>query len=331
MKVIITDCDHDNVDIEREIFERASIPFCLKQARTEEEVIEQCADGDIFIVQYARITERVIKSCPRLKYIVRYGVGVDTIDLKAAEAYGVQVGNVPDYGMNEVADHAVALALALARKITVMNEKTKTGCWDYTAAIPVRRFGSMTAGVIGLGRIGRNFARKMDALGFHVIGFDPYFKETEETRAYVKQTAFEEVLKEADIISLHCPAEGNRKLFSDEAFRLMKPSAVIVNAARGGIIDEDALKRALEEGRLGGAALDCMENEPVSRKHPLFLEKNVIVTPHMAWYSEEAALELKRKVAEESVRFAKGEPIHYPVNHPSRLRGRGDTGKQGEN
>ena len=314
MRVIITDCDHDNIDIEKKVFADAGMSVELRQAVTEDEVIAQCQDAEIFIVQYAKITEKVMDNCPCLKYVVRYGVGVDTIDIPAATRHGIQVGNVPDYGMNEVADHAIALAMSMIRKTIEMNAFTKNQKWDYTKAIPIHRFSEMTVGVIGLGRIGRNFAQKMHALGFKVIGTDPYFKATPETDAYVKPVSMEDVITQSDVISLHCPADGNMNLFCAETFKKMKNTAILINVARGGIINEKDLDQALTDGEIGGAALDCMLGEPVSKDSPLFRHENLVVTPHMAWYSQEAALELKRKVAEESVRFARGEAIHYPIN-----------------
>ena len=245
--------------------------------------------------------------------MVRDGVGVDTVDLKAAAEYGIQVGNVPDYGMNEVADHALALLLMMLRKTDQMNRFTKTTGWDYTQSIPIRRFSEQTVGVVGLGRIGRNFAEKAAALGFRVIGYDPMVNQGERI-GNAEAVSFEELLKQSDAVSLHCPADGNQNLFDMEAFRVMKDSAVIVNAARGGIINEEDLDRALKEKVIAGAALDCMKSEPMMTDSSIFENENLIVTPHMAWYSEEAAMELKRKAAEEAVRFAKGEAIHYPVN-----------------
>ena len=254
-----------------------------------------------------------MKALPELKYVVRYGVGVDTVDLKAAAEYGIQVGNVPDYGMNEVADHALALLLMMLRKTDQMNRFTKTTGWDYTQSIPIRRFSEQTVGVVGLGRIGRNFAEKAAALGFRVIGYDPMVNQGERI-GNAEAVSFEELLKQSDAVSLHCPADGNQNLFDMEAFRVMKDSAVIVNAARGGIINEEDLDRAPKEKVIAGAALDCMKSEPMMTDSSIFENENLIVTPHMAWYSEEAAMELKRKAAEEAVRFAKGEAIHYPVN-----------------
>lgn len=313
MKVYITDCDHDNINIEKEIFDKAGIELTLKDAISEDDVIEQCKDGDIFIVQYAKISRKVMENCPNLKYIVRYGVGVDTIDVEAATELGVQVGNVPDYGMNEVADHAISLALSFLRKINTMNNFTKNEKWDYTRAIPIHRFSTLTVGVVGLGRIGSNFARKMSALGFNVIGFDPR-REVIRELDYVEIVDFEELLEKSDLISIHCPADNNYDLFDKNAFSKMKKTSFIINTARGGIINEGALEWALNNDIIAGACLDCMLNEPVDKSNPLFKHENVIVSPHIAWYSEESAQELKRKVAEESVRFAKGEDIHYPIN-----------------
>ncbi|WP_311480439.1 C-terminal binding protein [uncultured Anaerococcus sp.] len=313
MKVYITDCDRDNVNIEKEVLKKAGIDLILKKAVSEDEVIEQCKDGEIFIVQYAKITRKVMENCPDLKYIVRYGVGVDTVDVEAATELGIQVGNVPDYGMNEVADHAISLALCFLRKINMMNNFTKNDKWDYTEAIPIYRFSTLTVGVVGLGIIGSNFAKKMSALGFKVIGFDPYKKNIKELD-FVKMVDFEGLLKDSDFISIHCPADNNIDLFDKDAFSKMKKTSFIINTSRGGIINEEALEWALSNEIIAGACLDCMINEPVDKSSLLFKHENVIVSPHIAWYSEESAQELKRKVAEEAVRFAKGEDIHYPIN-----------------
>ena len=313
MKVIITDCDHANINIEKEILDKAGLEFVLKQCKTEEDLIEQCKDGNIFINQYAPITRKVMEALPNLKMVVRYGVGVNNVDVKAATDLGVQVCNVPDYGMNEVADQAIAMMMALVRKVVMMNKYTKEVKWDYIHSMPIRRNSTMTVGVVGLGRIGRNFAEKAHHLGFNVIGYDPYYKETEEIKFIVPST-IDEIIEKSDIISIHCPLDGNKDLFDASAFKRMKNTAYIINVSRGGIINEKALDEALTNGEIAGAALDCVEFEPMMPGSPLFKHENLIVSPHMGWYSEEAASELKRKVAEESVRFAVGEVVHYPVN-----------------
>lgn len=314
MKVIITDCDHKDINIETEVFNKAGVDFELKQCHTEDDLINQCKDADAFVVQYAHITKKVMDALPKLKMVVRYGVGVDTIDVPEATKHGIQVCNVPDYGMNEVADHALALMMALTRKIVLMNNYTKQEKWDYTHAIPIHRACTQTVGVIGLGRIGRNFATKAHALEYKVIGYDPYYKETEATK-FIQAMSLEDVIKNADIISLHIPADGNKNLFNKETFAKMKNNAVIINVARGGIINEEDLYEALKTHQISGAAIDCAATEPMPVGSKLFELDNYLATPHMAWYSEEAAQELKRKVAEEAVSFLKEHKVRYPINH----------------
>lgn len=317
MKAIITDCDHKSIEIEKELFEKANIPLELKQCHSEEEVIANCQDADVLIVQYAPITRKVMEACPNLKGIIRYGVGVDTLDVKAATDLGIQIGNVPDYGVNEVADHALALALAMQRKIVKMNDQVKEKGWDYIPAIPIHRLSDLTCGIVGLGRIGRNLARKMKALGFHVIAYDPYLAQKKVEKEF-DLVEFDDLLKQSDIVSIHCPLEGNENLFDKKAFEKMKDTACIINVARGGIINEEDLLKALQDKEISQAALDCLKHEPASKDNPLFSLENVIVTPHMAWYSEEANEELKRKVATEAIKLLKGEPLDYPVNNPNK-------------
>ncbi len=315
MKVIITDCDHKNINIETDILSAAGLEVELLQCRTEEDLISQCKDADVFINQYAPITEDVMKSLDNLKLVIRYGVGVNNVDVSAATRLGVQVCNVPDYGMNEVADHALALMLSLIRKVVMMNNYTKNVKWDFKKSIPIRRLSTLTVGVVGLGRIGRNFATKVHALGCNIIGYDPYYKPSEEDGfGFITSVKIEELIQQSDVISIHCPLEGARNLFNEEAFKNMKNTAYIINVARGGIIDEVALDKALENGEIAGAALDCVEFEPMHTDSALFRHENFICTPHMAWYSEEAEVDLKRKVAEEAARFCKGEQVKYPVN-----------------
>lgn len=315
MKVIITDCDHENIDIEARVLEQAGIEFKLLQCHTEEDLISMCKGAEIFINQYAPVTDRVMESLPQLRMVVRYGVGVDNVDVAAAARRGVQVCNVPDYGTNEVADQAMAFMFALLRKTILMNSHTKTCGWDYSKAVPLRRLSTLTVGVVGIGRIGRNFARKANAMGCRVIGCDPFYKPSEtDGTGFIAAVDFDTLLRESDVISIHCPLDNARDLFGASAFDRMKTGAVLINTARGGIVNEKDLNLALASGKLAGAAMDCMENEPVAPGHPLFRHGNFIVTPHMSWYSEESFQDLKRKAAEEAVRFSMGEAVKYPVN-----------------
>lgn len=270
----------------------------------------------MWINQYAPITRRVIESCSNLELVVRYGVGVNNIDLIAASEHGIQVCNIPDYGTEEVADHALALMLSLTRKIPSTNRSVKKGDWDYQKSIPIYRHSVQTIGVIGLGRIGTEFARRVLALGSRVIVFDP-----NKARRYkgdivnhVEFVSFNQLLSESDVISIHCPLDTAHNLIGESELHQMKASAYLINVSRGGIVNEKALNFALINKWIAGAAMDVSEKEPIAKDSPLLAHENFLCTPHMAWYSEQAAEELKRKVAEEAVRYLNDQPLDYPVN-----------------
>jgi D-3-phosphoglycerate dehydrogenase len=317
-KIVITDCDHPSVQIETDILERRGFEVVLEQCRTEEDVIEKCRDAVGLINQYAPLTGKVFRELANCKVIVRYGVGVDNVDLDAASAYGIQVCNVPDYGVEEVSDHALAMTLSLVRKINLLSNEVKRNNWDFQVAQPIRRLKELTFGVVGLGRIGRATARKALGMGWRVIGCD---RNEAGPMEGVDQVAFDELIAEADMISIHVPlTDETHHLFNRDVFRRMKNTAVLVNTARGPIVDEGALLEALRNGEIAGAAIDVMENEPPLKDHPLFALDNVIITPHAAWYSEEAFRELKRKAAEEAANVILDGKPRYPVNavHPVR-------------
>lgn len=317
MSIVISDCDHTSIEQEIAVLAAADMeaPRWLN-CRTEEDLIRDCKGATSIINQYAPMTRKVFAAlAPELKQVVRYGVGVNNVDLVAATEFGVQVCNVPDYGMHEVSDHTTALMLAMARKIVPMSNKTKAGEWDYQSSIPLFRLCEQTVGTVGLGRNGRLFAKKAAAFGCKIIAYDEYYKPAAGDDLNVSLVSLDELTREADFVVINCPlTDETRNMFSDEAFKKMKKTAVIVNASRGGIIDEAALARALESGEIAGAALDVSEKEPMDAASPLRKFDNCIITPHMAWYSEEAALELKRKVAEEAVRMVTGQAVKYPVN-----------------
>ncbi|MGE4276768.1 MAG: C-terminal binding protein [Lawsonibacter sp.] len=315
MKIIVTDCDHASMDQENAVFEKEGLTYELVQCRTEDDLIATCRGYQIAINQYAPFTRKVLQAlAPELKQIVRYGVGVNNVDLIAATELGVQVCNVPDYGMNEVADQAASMLLALWRKVCLMDRCTKGEKWDYTRAIPIHRIPGRTVGIYGLGRIGRTFARRMKGFDVELIACDPKLGLGGEVDG-VKIVSFDTLLEKSDAISIHSPLnEETRGKFDLAAFEKMKSDAVLVNTARGGIVSEADLYTALSTGMIGAAGLDVVVQEPMRPGSPLFELENYICTPHIAWYSEEAARELKQKVAEEAARFAKGEKVCYPVN-----------------
>lgn len=316
-KIIICDCDHNNVDVEADVFTAAGQDFKWLHCQTQQEVIDQCQGAVCFLNQYARMDEAIFKAIPTLKLIVRYGVGVDNVNLADATKYGVQVCNVPDYGMNEVADQAMALMLSVVRKTWLLGNRVQAGAWNYAEAIPVRRLSTLTVGVVGTGRIGSEFAKRLRPFGCKVIAFDTSY--TQPSRHFPTDIEYcaslEELLSQSDVVSLHCSLNaGNQCMMNEKTFAQMKDGAYFINVSRGGLVDEAALDAALTSGKLAGAGIDVVTTEPLDRASPLFRHPNLIITPHMAWYSEEAALELKRKCAEEAVRFLNGESPRYPVN-----------------
>ncbi len=312
LELIITDCDHTDIEIETNILKKANVNFELMQCKTEDDLINNCKEAKVFINQYAPVTRKVMENLPNLKLVVRYGVGVNNVDLVAAKDHGVAVCNVPDYGMNEVADQAMALMLELVRQTSKMSALVKSGVWDYQKAIPIYRISGKRIGIFGIGRIGTEMAKRASGFGLEVVAYDPQVKELKDDRAnYIKLVSKDELLKTSDLISIHCPADNNIDLISTAEFKQMKNTVFIVNTARGGIINEKALLHALENDEIAGAGLDTTETEPVSNKDKLYATNKFVCTPHMGWYSEESALELKRKVAEESVRFLKGEALNW--------------------
>jgi D-3-phosphoglycerate dehydrogenase len=310
--VIITDCDHGTIVPEEAVLRAAGVEYRLHQAKSEEDVIAVARDADAIILQYAPITGRVLDGLPRCRIAVRYGVGVDTVDLAAATERGVMVANVPDYCIEEVSDHAIAMLLSLWRGVTTYDRAIRNGTWSTTERQPMPRLAGRVLGVIGVGRIGAQAARKAAGVGMRVIGYDPYLSSLP---AGIQKVTLDELLQQADAVSLHMPLTAeSRHLINEAALRKMKPSALLINTARGGIVDTAALIRALREGWIAGAALDVLEQEPVPRDSPLLSVPNVIVNPHASWYSDESVPELKRKTAEIAVAVLRGQRPTSVVN-----------------
>jgi len=315
--VLICGLDHANIVEEQDVLARAGVRFEVVPARTEAEYLERCGDADGLLVQYGAVTRRVLEGLPRLRVIVRYGVGVDGIDLAAATDQGVPVVNVPDYGTDEVANHAVALLLALARRIARLDRQTRSGGWDVFRVGPVTRLAGQTVGILGCGRIGSAVARKLGGFDVRLLGCDPYIGTFPPG---VQPVAFERLLAESDYLTIHCPlTPDTRHLFDAETLARLRPTAVLINTARGGLVDTAALVEALQLGHLAGAGLDVLEAEPIDPASPLLRMEQVIVTPHAAWYSEEGRSDLKRRAAEEAVRVLRGERPRHCVN-PDVLR-----------
>lgn len=315
MKILLTDCDHANLEQENAVFQENNLEFHREQCKTEDDLIEKAKGYGICMNQYAPFTRKVLeKLAPDLKLVVRYGVGVNNVDLEAATEFGVKICNVPDYGMNEVADQAVAFMMALTRKLAFMNHYTKEKDWDYTKAIPIYRLQEQTVGIFGMGRIGRTFAQRMSGFGMRRIGCDICYK-TGDIVDGVEMVDFETLLRESDILSIHSPLDDStRNVFNLENMKKMKKTSYLVNVSRGGIINESDLYTILKEKHIAGAGIDVVAEEPMKPGAELFSLDNFLCTPHIAWYSEQSAKELKTKVAVQACKFAKGQELDYWVN-----------------
>jgi D-3-phosphoglycerate dehydrogenase len=294
-QVVITDCDHGSIEEEKEEFDRTGAELMLAQVQEEKDLIRACREADGLLNQYALLTRRVLENLPKCKVISRYGVGVDSVDLKAATDLGIIVANVPDYCVDEVANQTLSMILTLIRKTALFDQKVKSGHWDFRLGMPIHRTRGMTLGLIGCGKIGLEVAKRISVFGVRVIAFDPYLEKAPEG---IELKDFDTVLKESNFISIHCPLnDSTRHLIGGSAFRKMERKPIIVNTSRGPIIDEKALVQALKEGLVSGAGLDVLEKEPPDPQHPLLKMDNVILSPHMGFYSEESIRELKQRTA----------------------------------
>ena len=274
---------------------------------------------DALLVQDTPIDAAFIARLVRCRVLGLYGAGVDNADVAAALRRGLAVVHVPDYGTEEVADHALCLLLACARGLAPLGAALRGGAWDYgTAARPLHRIRGRTLGVIGLGRIGRHLAAKSHALELRVLGTDPKVGPVEAAAAGIEWRPLPELLAESDFVSLHAPlVPATARLIGRAEFALMRPGAYLINVARGGLVDETALLEALKAGRLAGAGLDVLLVEPAPAGHPLIGHPRVVMTPHSAWYSEEAMHDLKRLLAEDVLRVLRGETPRCPVTRPA--------------
>jgi D-3-phosphoglycerate dehydrogenase / 2-oxoglutarate reductase len=313
--VAITDYVFPSLEPEHRVLAPLGVELRSAQSKSEEEIIALTQEADAVLNCYAKMTARVIEKLERCKIIARYGIGVDNVDLAAASKARILVTNVPDYCVDEVSDHALALLLALARRITVADGAVKAGAWDVVAHAGIRRLREQTLGLFGFGKIAKALASKVQPLGMKVLVYDPYLDPALIAQHGAEAVSLDRLLAEADAISIHVPLSSEtRNLIGQRELARMKPAAFLINTSRGGIVDEQALATALKEGRLGGAALDVLSVEPSPRDHPLRQAPNIILTPHLAFYSRESVIELQTKAAEEVARALKGEPPRSPVN-----------------
>ena len=316
-QIVNVDCNF-TYDLERQQIEAAGADLVLRKARTEEEIIAACQQAAIILFENTEtpLTARVISALPACRAIVRYGVGVDSIDLAAATQHGVVVANAADFCTEEVSDHAVALILAGVRRIAYFDRKIRGGSWQgYDPNLALRRVGSLTLGLLGWGRIAQAVARKMAGFQMRILVADPYVRSL-PSGSPVQLVSKEQLLRDADLLSLHLPLNmETRHVINESALQLMKPSALLINTSRGGVVDESALVRALQEKRLSGAALDVFEVEPLPATSPLRVMEQVTLTPHHAASSQYAMQHLHRTVADSVDALLHGFSPPFVINH----------------
>ena len=311
-RVLFTDLPWGDAEIERAALSKVGADVVEAPNGEEATLVELARDATAIATCWAQVTARVIQSAPRCRLVARMGIGLDNIAIPAATQRGIPVTNVPDYCVEEVAEHALALLLALARNVAFFHLRTKHGEYDLQAAPPMRRLSTQTLGLFGLGRTGQAVARKARGLGLNVVA---HTASGNDYGAGCEMVSFDELLARSDYLSLHAPlTDQTRHLLNDAAFARMKPSACLINTSRGALVDEQALYRALQSGRLAGAGLDVFEREPADLALPLYRDERVIVTPHAAFVSVESLIELRHRVCEQIAAALAGRRPHNVVN-----------------
>ncbi len=319
-KIVFTDYYYPDIDQEKEILGRlpgAELVDCTREvpggAKDEDSILEHAIDADALIVQFARITRRVIMGMKKCRIISRYAIGVDTIDIEAAREKGIVIANVPDYCIEEVSDTALAHILNCVRKVANANDLLRAGKWAYQKIRPIHRFATLTVGLVAFGHIARRLAEKLRPFGNRVLAYDPFFTDKEKY-PWVEFLAIEELLRRSDIVSVHAPLSGSTHHLIDRSrLALVKPGTIVVNTSRGGLVDEKALAEAIEDGRVTGAGLDVLEypDEEYCKSALMKYPDRVCITPHFGWYSEEAIQDLQRKTALNVLEmFTKGAPLY---------------------
>lgn len=320
MKVVVSDYLEPDLNWEKEQFDKMNLESEFYQLKHEpvKKLIEKIHDADILIVNMSKIDKQVVSHLEKCKLIIRHGAGYDNIDVKAASDLGITVSYIPDYCADEVAEQAVMLLLTSYRKfvnqLKSFESSVLKGKWDYSEVMPLRRFSGKKAGIIGCGRIGQKVLNVLRSFGMEISVYDPFLSIEKQKEYKITTKSLEEVLTNSDVITIHSSLDSTTyHLIGEKELRLMKPESIIVNTARGGIIDTIALAKACKEKWIAGAAIDVYENEPPEKNFPLIGLDNVILTPHLSWYSEDAGWDIRKKIVEDISRFIKGEKPRFPV------------------
>ncbi|HTI50668.1 MAG TPA: C-terminal binding protein [Planctomycetaceae bacterium] len=316
MKVAVTDYTFPSLEIETAILEPLGCRIVAGQCKTPAQLIELTRDADYVITQFAPVNREVIGAMEKSQIIVRYGIGVDNVDLAAARERGIPVCNVPDFCIDEVADHTLAFILGTTRQVVTHCRHLRAGKWGLAVPLSdLRTLRDQTVGVVGFGRIGRAVVERLRAFKSRVLVSDPVVSAETVRQAGCEPVELSRLLAESDIVTLHCPSTPeSRRMINTESLRRMKPGAILINLGRGDLVDTAALVAALQEGRLAAAALDVCDPEPIPQDSPLLTLENVIVAPHIASASEKSVRQLRETAANLVARRVRGEPLPSVVN-----------------
>ena len=315
-KVAVLGARYGDLSVERRELAPLGVDLSESAGRTEEEIIAASEGAEVILCGGApKITAAVIRRLPKLKAVVRYGIGVDTVDLTECTKRGIYVANVPDYCIDEVAIHALTLILNWSRKLPVAQQTVKSGAWDIAPLRPLEAPRDQVLGLVGFGRIAQALCRMSRAIGFQVWAHDPYVGKSRIQKKGAKPVSLKQLVRGADFISLHLPLTAKtRHIINAQTLRQMKTTSCLINTARGELVDEQALQQALMDGRIGGAGLDVMEHEPPTGDHPLRFSERIVITPHCAWYTKRSQMELRQKACDEVIRVLRGGVPKHLVN-----------------
>ena len=314
-RVLVTDYAWPSLERERDVLDAVGAELVAAETGDEAELVELARDADAILTNWKRVPPAALDAAPRCLVVSRYGVGVDNIPVEHATRLGILVANVPDFCVDEASDHALALVLACARRIVAFARSTQAGGWDLQLGFGIRRLRGQTLGLIGYGSIAKALVPKALALGLRVVASTPRLADGREPNGVETTNDLGRLLRESDFVSLHAPATPQtRDLIGERELRTMKPTAWLVNTARGALVDEEALDRALAERWIAGAALDVLCEEPPAPGHPLLARDNVIVTPHAAFYSEESIADVATRAAENVRSVLRGDVPATVVN-----------------
>ncbi len=327
MKVVVTDFIEPDLNWEAGKLAALGVEFAPHQLKFAPmtDIVAATRDADVVVVNMVPITRPLVETWTKCRTVIRHGVGYDNVDLKALDDARIPLCYIPDYCVEEVAEQAIALIFASARRIVssrnVLDESSAAGRWDFKDAIPVFRLAGQTLGIIGCGRIGSRVYEKLKSFGFRFLICDPYLTGERKRELGIETVDKETVFREADLITIHTPlTQETRHIVNRATLALMKPTAYIVNTARGGMVDVGALAEALRNRRIAGAAIDVYETEPPKPDYPLFEERNAILTPHLAWYSEDAGMRIREIILLEIERAMQGLPPRYIANSVKSVR-----------